>query len=227
MRRLALLLVFSILSFCALPYAYAAEDKVYRSAPTEKKRIALTFDDGPHPKYTPKILDCLEKYGIHATFFVIGENVEYYGDKLIGRMLAAGHEIGNHTYTHGHTSKMRAEDFIRDVEKCHVLLREKYSYEPRLFRPPEGYVDSKVMSEAAKMGYSVILWSIDTRDWEHTTPSLIVGNVEGHISGGDIILMHDYVSRPNTTIDALERLIPSLISEGYEFLTVSELISEN
>ena len=94
----------------------------------------------------------------------------------------------------------------------------------KIFRPPEGYIDKKVENIARELDYSIIIWSIDTKDWEHVGSDIIVGNIEKNASDGDIILMHDYVSKPNTTIDALERIIRNLKSQGYEFVTVSELI---
>lgn len=224
MKKIALALAVMLIALTCT--AGAANTQVYRKVKTENKRIALTFDDGPHPRYTAEILDLLREYNVRATFFVIGENIEYYDKNIISQMLLDGHEIGNHTFTHAHTKEMSEQKFIADVEKCHNLVLERYGYEMKLFRPPEGYVDKKVGEVANKLGYSVILWSIDTRDWEHTASSTIVGNVERSVSGGDIILMHDYVSKPSTTTTALRELIPELLSRGYEFVTVSDLISQ-
>lgn len=222
MRAAALALAATIVALtCA---ATAPNVPIYRSVPNEEKKIALTFDDGPHPHYTEQILDLLDRYGVKATFFVIGENIEYYDKGIISRIIDSGHEIGNHTFSHTHVKQTREESFRGDVRKCHKIMLERYGYEMKLFRPPEGAVDAKVQSIARELGYSIILWSIDTRDWEHTAPTLIVSNVEKNIDGGDIILMHDYVSKPNTTTEALRELIPRLISEGYEFVTVSDLI---
>ena len=206
---------------CAL-----AKENIYRSVPDAKGMIALTFDDGPHPRYTRQILDILKQEGIKATFFVIGENIGYYDEGIVAEIIADGHELGNHTFNHEHTKEMDEQSFYSDVKACHELIKEKYGYKMKIFRPPEGYVDEKVKNIASELDYSIIIWSIDTKDWEHVGSDLIVGNIEKNASDGDIILMHDYVSKPNTTIGALERVIKNLKNEGYNFVTVSELIEK-
>ena len=206
-------------------FAVAEQSRIYRSVGGADGRIALTFDDGPHPRYTRQILEILKREGVKATFFVIGENIGYYDEGIISEIIADGHELGNHTFNHEHTSKMNEADFYRDVRACHELIKSKYNYEMRLFRPPEGYIDEKVKAIARELDYSIIIWSIDTRDWEHVASKTIATNVERDAKSGDIILMHDYVSKPNTTIDALEEIIKNLKREGYSFVSVSELIA--
>lgn len=203
-----------------------SENNIYRSLPKARGMIALTFDDGPHPRYTRQILEILKREKIKATFFVVGENINYYDEGIIEEIINGGHELGNHTFNHEHTKDMSEADFYADVTRCHNLVKEKYGYEMKIFRPPEGYIDEKVKNIARELDYSIIVWSIDTKDWEHAGVDLIVGNVEKNASDGDIILMHDYVSKPNTTISALERVVKNLKSEGYSFVTVSELIAQ-
>ena len=219
-----LILALSLCSICIQVFAIDTDKvNIYKSVPQAKKMIALTFDDGPHPRYTEQILDILKKHEVRATFFVIGENIEYYDSGILKKIIADGHELGNHTFQHEHTKKMSEQDFFADVSACHQLVKEKYGYEMKIFRPPEGYVDNKVKETSARLGYSIILWSIDTKDWVHTASSAIVGNIERHAGDGDIILMHDYVSGKSTTLDSLDKIIPKLKSEGYVFVTVSEL----
>ncbi len=206
--------------------AWADEGRIYKRFAENKTQIALTFDDGPHPRYTEQILDALKENGVRATFFIIGENVELYGDSLIRRMIDEGHEIGNHTFTHPHTKGAEAESFYDEVRRTHSIMLERYGYEMKLFRPPEGYVDEKVRNIAAEMGYDIVLWSVDTRDWECAKKDTIVKNVSINAKGGDIILMHDFVSRRGYTIPALKTIIPQLKSRGLEFVTVSELIGK-
>ena len=208
-------------SFCLFAFA---EDNIYRSIPQAKGMIALTFDDGPHPRYTRQILEILKKEDIKATFFVVGENIKYYDEGIVADIINDGHELGNHTYNHEHTKVMNETDFYNDVKACHELVKTRYGYEMKIFRPPEGYIDEKVKNIASELNYSIIIWSIDTKDWEHVGSDIIVGNVEKNASDGDIILMHDYVSKPNNNIGALEGVIKKLKSEGYSFVTVSELI---
>lgn len=222
--KLLSFIICAIILINSLAFLALAEDNIYRSVPHAKGMIALTFDDGPHPKYTRQILDILKKEGIKATFFVIGENIGYYDEGIVLEIINDGHELGNHTFNHEHTKNMSEADFYRDVRTCHELIKEKYGYEMRIFRPPEGYIDEKVKNIARELDYSIIIWSIDTKDWEHIGSDLIVSNVEENASDGDIILMHDYVSKPNTTVGALEKVIKRLKTEGYRFVTVSELL---
>ena len=152
--------------------------------------IALTFDDGPHPRLTPEILDILNEYGVSATFFVVGENVANYPEAAM-RIANEGHEIGNHTYTHRHIQSMSKNQLMCEIESCERQIIEVTDdeYRTKLFRPPEGKVDSSVEELGEDLGYSVILWSIDTKDWAHTSVSKIVDNVLSNVKSGDIILM--------------------------------------
>ena len=117
--------------------------------------------------------------------------------------------------------------FAEDVGRCNELISEKCELKAKLFRPPEGYVDEKVKSVAESLGYSIILWNIDTKDWAHASAYQIERTVLENISAGDIILMHDYVSGENSTIEALDRVIPKLLDENYKFVSVSELIKND
>ncbi len=196
---------------------------VYSHKENEDMKIAITFDDGPHKTKTPEILDILKEHQVPATFFVVGSCVEAYPD-IIRRELSEGHEIGNHTFSHfslvsGDMKKM--EDEILKTEQA---LFENLEYRPKLFRPPEGVCNEGIASVAASLDYSVILWNIDTRDWAHTSKDDIVNMVLRNIESGDIILFHDAVIGESHTAEALEVIIPALKEEGYQFVTVSELI---
>ena len=186
--------------------------------------IALTFDDGPHPKKTPKILDLLSEFGIHATFFMIGQNIEYY-PRVAKRIISEGHEIGNHTYSHPRLTKAQKGCLTEEMISCERSMQEILGCGSSIFRPPEGIVDADVRRVASDMGYNVILWSVDTRDWAGTSTEDIVSNVIANVHPGDIILMHDYTGNKCHTIDALRLLLPKLSEKGYNFVTVSELIS--
>ncbi len=222
-RRLALLLTFTviILSTCILPASAAAN--VYRKKDTAQKKIALTFDDGPHPRLTPKILSILEKYNIKATFFVIGQNVEYYPDAM-KRIAESGCEVGNHTYTHRNLDSMNTVGIESEIQRTESALLDGYGIRPRLLRPPRGMYREELMDIARRSDFDIILWSIDTRDWEHTPAAAIAENILSSAEDGDIILMHDYIGGYSPTCEALEMFIPELLRRGYEFVTVSELI---
>jgi len=198
---------------------------VYSHKENEDMKIAITFDDGPHRTKTPEILDILKKYGVTATFFVVGSCVESYPD-IVQRELSEGHEVGNHTFSHislvgGDMEKMKDE-----IIKTEEVLFENVEYRPKLFRPPEGVCNEGIASVAASLDYSVILWNIDTRDWAHTSKDDIVNMVLRNIESGDIILFHDAISGESHTAEALEIIIPALKEKGYKFVKVSELIME-
>ena len=199
--------------------------KVYHKSASGGKKIALTFDDGPHPRYTPKILSMLEEYGITATFFVVGVNALNYPEAM-RKLVESGCEIGNHTYYHKNLSTLTKEEIAEEIGRCEDVLLEKYSVKTTLLRPPEGMYSETVLSESRAENYDIILWNIDTRDWAHTPSAEIARNVLGKVRGGDIILMHDYVSGENQTLGALRLIIPELLERGFEFVTVSELLED-
>lgn len=196
--------------------AWERSANVYHRHDNQEMKIALTFDDGPHPILTPKILDILKKYNIKATFFIVGENVINYPDVAL-RILNEGHEIGNHTNSHDAVTR-------DEIETCEKIIYELTDYRTKLFRPPQGFINSYVKTTSSSLGYDIILWDIDTRDWDHASPERIYQNVTTNIGAGSIILMHDYISYRSPTPEALERMIPTLLERGYRFVVVSELI---
>ena len=187
-----------------------------------KKLIALTFDDGPHPRYTNQILDVLGAYGVKATFFEVGENVLYYSETA-QRVAREGHEVGNHTFTHGNVGSMDEDTLLRELERCEDALEELCEYRPHLLRTPEGAMNASLERCLAGADYILVLWSLDTRDWDNKSTACIVQTVLDNVKSGDIILMHDYISYHSKTPEALDVIIPALLSQGYEFVTVSEL----
>lgn len=216
------LVLFILLNiFSISTYANRFSDVVYCKKNSQMK-IALTFDDGPHPVYTGEILDILREYGIRATFFVVGENVERYPE-LVERELAEGHEVGNHTYSHCHLSKTSPDQIIREIEACERSVYQLCEYRTKLFRPPEGVLPDAIHDYARNADYTVILWSVDTYDWAHNPINEIMKNIRRNTEPGDIILMHDSV-KDSLTPTALRQIIPYLLDEGFTFVTVSELI---
>ena len=221
-RSAVFLLTLALFTKGMLPVTQA-QVPTYRSVKTDSMKIALTFDDGPHPRLTHRILNILERYQIKATFFMVGVNVTNYPDSAKA-VLEAGHEVGNHTYTHAHLQNMTEDELIRELNMCEDVLDEICGYRPHLFRPPQGAVNVSIEQCAEEKDYTMILWSLDTRDWEHKDTAKIVNCVLSHVSAGDIILMHDYIGTKSHTPEALEILIPRLLERGYEFVTVSELL---
>ncbi len=225
MRRISALLL--TLAILVLPIcADDALADVYFSCERDDKRIALTFDDGPHYKYTGEILDILAENDVHATFFVVGSLAEKYPE-LILRELSEGHEIASHTWSHPHLNMISKAALENELTVTEEFLYELAEYRPRLFRPPEGKCPEKVLRVAAEMDYEVILWTVDTRDWAHTPTDTIVKTVLDNTESGSIILCHDFVGGESPTPDALRTFIPELKRNGYEFVTVSELLYDD
>ena len=216
------------LALCLAPLfplrAAALPAVIYRHASGDgTRRVALTFDDGPHPRYTPQILDILAEYGVKATFFVVGRNVGYHPE-IVRRAMAEGHEIGNHTHHHYRTAKIERAEVLEDILECQEELSLELGIVCRFFRPPEGVFDEELRHFCEEQGLTIVMWSVDTRDWAHTKPQEIVKNVRENVRDGSIILMHDFIGKKSPTPTALRQLIPMLQKSGYEFVTVSELL---
>ena len=225
MKRAFLFLVGCVFSFSLFAMAGYAEGKdgVYYRAAQSTTKIALTFDDGPHPYYTDEILAILESEGIKATFFEIGCNVKQYPE-ITKRVIAAGHEIGNHTYTHPLVPLVTGQMLEEEIEMTDALLRSLGYTRPIFFRPPQGKFPADKKGLLQRTGKIAVLWSIDTRDWDHKPTEEIVSMVENEVAGGDIILFHDFVGGESQTIPAIKKLIPTLKERGYQFVTLSELL---
>jgi peptidoglycan/xylan/chitin deacetylase (PgdA/CDA1 family) len=181
------------------------------------KYIALTFDDGPSPSTTPRLLNILERENIHATFFVIG-NLAARNPQILSRMVADGHVVGSHSWSHSDLSKMSSSGIINDLTKTANAIKAATGSEPTLLRPPYGAV-SRTLQNSSNL--PLILWSVDTRDWESRNVNSIYNIVVRNVKSGSIILFHDIYP---TTITAVERLIPALKKAGYTFVTVPELL---
>ncbi len=208
--------------FCILALVPTVNAKPYRKG-AATKQIALTFDDGPSLQNTEDILKILKEYDIRATFFVIGENAAAEPDRI--RMIYdAGHEIGNHTYTHAYISKIDKEALREEILKTEEVLKQITGERPCVFRPPGGYYDEQSLAVLEEMGYQSILWSLDTRDWSMPKSDTIASKIEENAVGGDIILFHDLNDKRLPTPEALKRILPYLKENGYEFVTISEMI---
>lgn len=205
--------------------ATEGEEMIYHSRHNDRMEIALSFDDGPHPRLTPVILDILEEYGIKATFFMVGENVGYY--PAAARAVAeAGHEIGNHTFSHRKFGRMGEEDLRREIRSCEEAIASVSDSPVRFIRPPEGQMSDVMRRVIGASDYRVILWDVDTRDWAHTPPDEISRHILDTVQAGDIILMHDFIGYDSPTPEALRLVIPALLERGYRFVTVGELVDE-
>lgn len=206
------------LSVNTAPQAELTEPELPTIDP-DRPMIALTFDDGPHPKVTPRILDLLKQYNARATFFVLGNRVDSYAD-VLQREYTEGHEIGNHSYNHPSLTKLNAQDVAYQVKETDERIAHLLPSAPVLLRPPYGAVNDAVKASVQK---PFVLWSIDTLDWKSRNRDAVVREVVGKVKDGDIVLMHDLYS---TTADACAVILPALAEEGYQFVTVSQLLAE-
>ena len=226
MKKWISFLLSTAIFLCPHTTSAQADQPVIRSGNPNSMKIALTFDDGPHPYKTDAVLDILARYGIRATFFVVGENVSYYPEPL-KRAVALGHEIGNHTYHHTLLSEACEQITAEEIEKTEEIIFRTAGYRTTLFRPPEGAYSECSLNVVKSKDYRVILWTVDSRDWENTSAEAMVSNALNNVKGGSILLFHDYMGKRSNTLEAIEILIPKLLSRGYEFVTVSELLEQN
>jgi peptidoglycan/xylan/chitin deacetylase (PgdA/CDA1 family) len=186
------------------------------------KEVALTFDDGPHRESTPSILAILDRYHIKATFFVVGQMAAAAPD-LIRAEALAGHEIGNHTYHHVNLQKATTVQASEEIEWCNREVESIIARRPATFRPPGGKYDERVMGIARTLGLATVLWTDDPADYASPGTDVIMQRITADVAPGSVILLHDGVDQ---TILALPPLIFALRNQGYEFVTVSEMLGK-
>lgn len=192
------------------------ESATSSSGESVRKKVALTFDDGPDPKVTRQILETLQKHEAKATFFMLGSRVEYYPD-IVNEIKDAGHELGNHTWTHADLTKLGTERIAKEIEKTSAVIEEVTGQKVEAFRPPYGAFNDTVNNTT---GLPIILWDVDTLDWKYRDPAKLLQMVKEHVRDRSIILMHDI---HQSTADGLDAVLTYLKNEGYDFVTVKEL----
>jgi len=185
--------------------------------PEDEKKIAITFDDGPHPQFTQQLLDGLRERGVHATFFVTGEHAELHPE-IIKRMQEEGHLIGNHTYSHMQLTSSNREKFKDELIKTNEIIKEITGEEVQYVRPPYGSWDRSFEKE---LNMFPVLWNVDPLDWCSSNVGCIVEKIVSKAGENDIILMHDYY---DTSVTAALKAIDELMEEGYTFVTVEEIL---
>lgn len=186
---------------------------------SEKKKIALTFDDGPHPVYTEQVLQVLDQGNIPATFFLLGQNIEEHQD-LVKEIDAKGHLIGNHTYHHVQVTSLPLDQACEEIQKTSDLIESLTGKGTEYVRPPFGTWSEGLED---RLNLIPVMWTIDTLDWTTENVDEIVCRVTEQAEENGIILMHDGYE---STVQALERFIPLLEAEGYEFVTVDQVIMD-
>jgi peptidoglycan/xylan/chitin deacetylase (PgdA/CDA1 family) len=185
--------------------------------PLNDKVVALTFDDGPNPSTTQKILDVLKQYGARATFFVLGDRAEEFPG-ILKQIYDNGNEIGNHSYDHKDFKKLSTEDMLDEVEKTNQIIFNAVGARPILVRPPYGNITENIASE---IGRACILWTVDPEDWKYKDVDIDYNNVMDNVQDGDIVLMHDIYQ---ASADAAVQIIKELTARGYKLVTVSQMI---
>lgn len=194
----------------------------FSRVPVSGKYIALTFDDGPHPQNTPRLLDILRARNVKATFYVIGRSVDLY-PQVVRRTVAEGHEIGNHSQTHRLLSNLGDSEVITEMRRCEDAIGKAAGVRPRTMRPPYGGLHQRQRELVqAEFGYPTILWSVDPLDWKRPGPSVVTQRMLSGATPGGILLAHDLHSQ---TVDAMPATIDGLLRRGYKFVTVSQLIA--
>lgn len=181
-----------------------------------KKAIALTFDDGPNPATTTKILDALKKNKGHATFFVLGSRVQYYPG-MLADILKGGNEIGNHSYNHPLLTRLSLDEAVKQVKDTQQLIEKASGYTPTHFRPPYGGTNQDINHA---IGMKVTLWDVDPEDWKIRNSQQITNRVLSHAADGRTVLMHDIYE---SSAQAAVKIIHELTKQGYQLVTVSEL----
>ncbi len=186
----------------------------------DRKEIAITFDDGPHPKYTPKLLSILKRYNAKATFFVVGEQAAKY-PFLVKAEIAAGHQVGNHTYHHVNLTKIPVEGVATEIKACGDVIKSITGTAPHAFRPPGGDYNTPVAEASEALGYTMILWTDDPGDYASPGDIVIQDRLLTTANNGGIVLIHDGVQQ---TVDVLPRILAFLHAQGYKFITIDEMM---
>lgn len=201
--------------------AYGPYGEVWR-VPMRRREIALTFDDGPYPFYTPLLLHVLERSRVPATFFIVGRSAQEFPE-LVTRIVASGSEIGNHTFNHYTLTGLRDDQIAFQIAADGAFLSQ-FTHRPlTLFRPPHGRFNAHVVGIARELGYRTIFWSDSPDDVKNISPDLVARRVIGFASPGGIVLLHSGQYR---TIEALPVIIDRLRAAGYTFVTVSQLLND-
>ena len=184
--------------------------------------VAMTFDDGPHPRNTPRLLGMLRERNIKATFYLVGRSVDLY-PQVVRNTLAEGHEIGNHSHTHRLLSQLSDREILADLARCRDSIQRATGTLPRTMRPPYGGLNMRQRQLVRQqMGYPSIMWSVDPLDWKRPGAKVIASRILRNTTKGGIILAHDIHPQ---TVDAMPATLDGLLRSGFKFVTVSQLIA--
>ncbi|GGJ36483.1 polysaccharide deacetylase family protein [Deinococcus roseus] len=198
--------------------------EMIHQVPCQMRAVAFTFDDGPDPVYTPELLTIFEQAGGHATFFMLGQQIERFPD-VARQVHAAGHELGNHTHSHPFLTRLSSAEQLQQLQQTDVLLREVTGNPCRTFRPPYLDANEGVLQVAEQCGYhSIGAVNLDTRDWASPGVEHLVESTLRAVRPGSILLFHDGGGDRSQTVEAVKQLVSLLTAQGYALLTVSGLL---
>ena len=201
-------------------YAFDKGNVILRKGKRHGKMIALTFDDGPHPSYTPKLLKILKDNDVKATFFVLGSRIAEY-PKIAVQIHKEGHLIGNHSYTHPFYKKISHEKIDKEVSKTNDIIKKTTGIKNiRYYRPPYGSLPKYFITKAEEEDFYIVMWSLDSKDYQGRSADYTLDKVLKHVRGGDVMLFHDIHA---TTLQVIEELVPILKKAGYKFVLLDEI----
>ncbi len=204
------------------PVAAGQKQITFSQCHVDGPYVAMTFDDGPHASNTPRLLDMLKQRNIKATFFVVGQCVAEY-PAIMKRIVAEGHEVANHSWSHPQLSKMGEGPVTEQLQKTHDAIVNATGITPKLMRPPYGAFTATQRAWAnGKWGYKIILWDVDPLDWKVRNAEHVKSEILHHTVAGSIILSHDI---HKSTVDAMPDTLDGLTGRGFKFVTVSELLA--
>lgn len=194
--------------------------------PGDKKVVALTFDDGPDDKYTPQVMDILDRNQVKGTFFLVGSLIEKHPG-VVKNLVANGHQVAGHGWSHSNLKNLNRDHILSELNQTTLSFRNVLGLEPLMFRPPYGGLSPDVMSEASALGYTSVIWNADSLDWYSRSADSILASALVDTKRGSIILMHSAGINLDATLEALPELIYTLKAQGYTFVTVSELLGKD
>lgn len=199
---------------------------------TNKPYVALTFDDGPNPIFTPQILEILKEKKVTATFFMVGKHIEKYPE-VAKRVYQEGHEIGNHTYTHRDLMVASKKTLLIEVRKTDQAIGKVLGIKTKLMRPPRGLISASNRKTLLELGYVVVMWTVSALDWSGLSPKAMTRRVKRYIRNGGIILFHDSGAlikseggKRGNTVEALPLIIDELKRKGYKIVPLSQMLAE-
>ncbi|GAA1965120.1 polysaccharide deacetylase family protein [Kitasatospora viridis] len=202
--------------------AMAAAGRCFEHGPRDTPRVALTFDDGPDPAHTRRILDVLERYGARATFFCVGLHVAAMPDE-VRRIADGGHELGNHSWSHPFLPDLTRDQLHEQLDRTTEAIARVAGRAPTRFRPPYGSLSPEVLAALADHPSALTMWDVDSRDWTKPGPEQLTANVLDAAAPGSVVLMHDGAGDRHQTVEALPAVIEGLLARGLALVPVDEL----